>query len=186
MTGLELLKQEMIKRGANKTMTESKTVCMVLDILANAGTVYSDIQEASKQLDNLRKQLDDYRQELNARARELSDLRARRSVEYQELQRAREAFEKERDEAKSYIEKFNASLENMESEEARDRLRTAQVYVNSVDIKTAYDNTAFINWFGAILAGDKTGGIESFKKINPESVYMYKQKRASTERNRRL
>ena len=170
MTGLELLREEMLKRGATKAQTQSKTVAMVLDILANTGTVYSDIASAEEEY----KRLDEHRRSLRSI---ISDLENKRSYDYQILQqekgkladRIREA-EEHFAEMKSYIEQFNAALESMKTEEARDRLRTAQVFVNSIEVKTAYDNTAYINWFGAILAGDKVGGLESFKKINPDAV----------------
>ena len=176
--GLELLREEMLKRGATKAQVESKKVAMALDILANTGTAYSDLAKAEEDY----KLLDARRRSLK---KEIDALEDRRSYEYIVLQleqdkladKTREA-EEHFAEMKSYIEQFNAALESMETEEARDRLRTAQVFVNSIEVKTAYDNTAYINWFGAILAGDKVGGLESFKKINPDAVTAHKQMKA--------
>ena len=46
-------------------------------------------------------------------------------------------------------------------------MRRAQMFVNSVDVETKYDNTAFIVALGAILSDGKIGAIEELRKINP-------------------
>lgn len=178
MTGLELLKQEMLNRGATKAQTESKLVAIVLDILANTGTTYTDLAEAHFDLENTKALKENTEREIVALQAEIQNMKARKSIEYRILRSEQEALEQKKAEAERYIEAFNAALENMETEEARDRLRTAQVFMNSVKIDTCYDNTAFINWFGAILAGEKTGGIEAFRKLEPESIRRHGQMKA--------
>ena len=45
-----MLKQEMLKRGCTKAQTESKLVAIVLDIVAETGTAYTDLREAEQRV----------------------------------------------------------------------------------------------------------------------------------------
>ena len=67
---------------------------------------------------------------------------------------------------KEYIANFYKALFDCDTEEGKDVMRTAQVFINSVNVKTVYDNTAFIIGLAAILSGGKVGAIEELHKLN--------------------
>ena len=73
-------------------------------------------------------------------------------------------------EIEEYITSFCKDLEKLETPEARDRLKLAQLFANSVCVKTAYDNTAYIVCLGALLAGAKVNNVKEIKRINPDIV----------------
>lgn len=134
MTGLEMLKQEMLKRGCTKAQTESKLVAIVLDIVAETGTAYTDLLEAEERMKKIN----------NAEAA----LRKREKA----LEEAKEKF---RAETGDYVEDFKNLLRDCETAKARDALRVAQMFTDSIDIKTAYDNTAYINGLAMLLCGQE-------------------------------
>ena len=152
MTSLDCLREELKRRGMNKTQIESAVVAVVLDIVANSGNKYAEIRKAennaSIKLENLENQI------RNAERR----LRSMR-IEEEELRQRREHFE-------DYIDKFNKGLNECETAEGRDAMRTAQVYINSVDVDTKYDNTAYIIGLASILSNGKISAIEELQKIN--------------------
>ena len=134
MTGLDMLKQEMLKRGCTKAQTESKLVAIVLDIVAETGTAYTDLLEAEERMKKIN----------NAEAA----LRKREKA----LEEAKEKF---RAETGDYVEDFKNLLRDCETAKARDALRVAQMFADSIDIKTAYDNTAYINGLAMLLCGQE-------------------------------
>ena len=158
MTGLELLKEEMRKRGANKAMIESKTLPMVLDIVAETGNVYTDYKEQDDRLE-------EKRLNLNRQSYMLDNRRRRIELDEKDLEESVKAFNEE---AKAYIENFLQELKQCETAEGRDRMRIAQTFVNSVDVNTKYDNTAFIIGLASIMANGSFGAIDELKKINPQ------------------
>ena len=68
---------------------------------------------------------------------------------------------------RDYIDAFNRSLCECETEEGRDSMRKVQFFLNNVNVETKYDNTAYITALGAILANGKSGPIKELKKVNP-------------------
>ena len=164
MTGLELLREEMLKRGLNKQQVESKAVAVILDILANTGDRYTKMQQEEAQATALyRKMMEGYQDAdamLRVRRRELQAVN-------EEIKRAREY----RAECEAYINKFKESLTKCETGEGRDAMRAAQMFVNSVTVDTKYDNTAFIIGLAAILSGAKIEPITELKKINKRLQY---------------
>lgn len=134
MTGFEMLKQEMLKRGCTKAQTESKLVAIVLDIVAETGTVYTDLREAEEQM----KKINNAEAALRKREKALE-----------------EAEEKFRAETGDYVEDFKNLLRDCETAKARDALRVAQMFTDSIDIKTAYDNAAYINGLAMLLCGQE-------------------------------
>lgn len=134
MTGLEMLKQEMLKRGCTKAQTESKLVAIVLDIVAETGTAYTDLREAEERM----KKTNNAEAALRKREKALE-----------------EAEEKFRAETGDYVEDFKNLLRDCETAKARDALRVAQMFTDSIDIKTAYDNTAYINGLAMLLCGQE-------------------------------
>ena len=159
MTGLEVLREEMLKAGATRQQVESKTVALVISCLTHMDyqalfDLEKDIKEAKRKLSDLNLSVEFKRIEL----RELAE----------SCQREEEHIEKSKASLNEYIANFNKSLESMETPEARDRLRTAQLFMNTVNIDTKYDNTAFIVGLGALLNGVSYNPLEELKKINPK------------------
>lgn len=153
MTGLDCLYEELEKRGFKIWQAKnSKMLPAVLDILANTGTLYSDLHEARTQLDILKSQCEGLKNYIHAE-------NVRQALEEKQLRERWEA-------AEHYVERFNASLKACETEEGRDAMRAAQVFVNAVSVDTKYDNTAFIIGLAAILSKNGIGAIDELKKIN--------------------
>lgn len=151
MTGLECLKEEMMRRGCTKSQTESKTVAVVLEIVANGGTIYTDLMEAEKRAEHVKRQYADYYAVLNSTKRELETVR-------NELQAEEVRLSKRQETALEYLKEFERRLMECETPEQRDALRTAQFYINSVRVNSDQNNTAFINGLGKILAGNVIDG----------------------------
>jgi len=154
MTGLELLREELKKRGFNDHNVNGKLVAAVLDILSNTDHVYSDMVKAEQELDAVRK--DVKRKSLEYRKREFY------------LEQAERDFKQARLEVEQYIEKFNAALSECETAEGRDAMRRAQTFVNSVSVNSKYDNTAYIIGLASILTNGGIGPIDKLKKLNPK------------------
>ena len=154
MTGLDCLREELRKRGMSKVQIESKVVAVVLDILANTGTVHADLRDAEIELNEVQDQL----------------RRAKDRLSYYEerLRNNHNTLEREWDEKEAYICKFNEELQHCETPDGRDAMRRAQMFVNSVIVDSKYDNTAFIIGLAAILSNGEIGAIEELKKINPK------------------
>lgn len=154
MTGIECLRQSLLNKGYTRQQTESKVVLGVLEILTECGEQF---HRQDVLLQDIKK--------LEFRKKRIED-----AIEYaQNSQRKeRENLNKIREEIRGYINQFYEALNNCETPEGRDAMRKVQMFVNTVDIDTKYDNTAFIAALGAILAN--VGGIEplkQLKKINP-------------------
>ena len=177
MTGLECLKQEMIKRGCTKTQLESKVVPIILDIIAGSGTKYTDYSNLQIDVDDLyskklslENQIKNLRMEKEDAEHYLDDVK----------KRASDYINSEWHNMQEYIDKFYDALRQCETEEGRDIMRCAQTFVNSVDVDTKYDNTAFIVGLAAILSNGGINGIDELHKINPKippvdpnGLYMY-------------
>ena len=163
MTGLDCLKAEMLKRGFTKQQTESKTVVGVLEILTEANGRYSDmsrLEEEIKQLEYKKYNLEEtsaryerevliYQNNLNSYIQTIKD-------------EADNAYKAQKD----YIDLFFKALDGCETPEARDTLKIAQMFVNTVDVDTKYDNTAYIIGLASILSQGKTAPIDELRKIN--------------------
>lgn len=154
MTGHELLREELKKRGFTANQIDSKVVGGVLDVVAqNPNTTFADIQEAEQELVKLRSE---FERKKGIYERELERIR----IEKQSI--IKSVMEKEQ-----YINDWLEKLSECETAEGRDRMRIAQMFVNSVNVDSKYDNTAFITGLAAILTGGKIGALEEMKKINP-------------------
>lgn len=152
MTGLDYLRDELAKRGLSKTQIESKTAAVVLDVIANTGERYTNLQGEEAHASNRLYALERI---LEVKERELSRL----EFKLNELRR-------EMREYKDYINEFNKSLLECETQEGRDAMKIAQMFVNSVDVDTKYDNTAYIIGLASILSGGKINAIKELKKVN--------------------
>ena len=164
MTGLDCLREEIIKRGGTKQMAESRTAALVLEILSD-GKAYAtrqyDIERMEDELNchKSKAQMEAQNQLVKA------DLKFQRA---EAILQAAEGKEKDFDERIKYIEEFLKALNDCETPEGRDAMRTAQVFVNSVSVDTKYDNTAFIIGLASILSNGKVDGITELKKINTQ------------------
>lgn len=156
MTGLDCLREELKNRGLPKTQIESRGVAMTLDILANSGDHYTKMWQDETELTEKVKAL---KSEKSGLEREVASYE-RKASGY----RSREASE--RLEYMKYIKTFFTALEECETEEGRDALKKAQMFVNTVSVDTKYDNTAFIIGLSAILSNGKVGALSELKKIN--------------------
>lgn len=162
MTGLECLREELKKRGATKSLIESKAVAMTLDIVAQTPDgIYQKTQEAEARLKDLEKQI------ANANYN-------KRCIEAQADEAERQIAELNQDkqdiftEVRDYVVEFNKSLNECETPKGRDLMRAAQMFVDTVDVNTKYDNTAFIIGLSAILSQGEVNAIGELKKINPK------------------
>lgn len=156
MTGLDCLREELKNRGLPKSQIESRGVAMTLDILANSGDHYTKMWQDETELT----------QKIKALTSEKSGLE--REVQFYERKASgyRSRADSEREEYLEYIKAFFTALEECETEEGRDTLKKAQMFVNTVSVDTKYDNTAFIIGLSAILSNGKVGALSELKKIN--------------------
>ena len=126
---------------------------------ANGGIIHNnDINIGSgaySELYNQRRvgESDETRYNANSRRREKERLEAIRCNQDEEFERV-----------DKYIKNFNESLEKMETPEARDALKTAQLFINTIDVQTNQNNTAFISGLAMILCGVRGG--EYPEKLN--------------------
>lgn len=144
MTGLDCLRNELTARGFSKAQVDSKVVAGVLDILSESGTVYTELYEAQK---------------------ELSLVKASTAAEMSNYRREIESTQHNLAVMVSYINNFKEEIKKCETPEARDKMRIAQLFVNSVDVETPQNKTAFIVGLASILADGKIGMLESLQKI---------------------
>lgn len=172
MTGLELLKKEMINRGCNKAQCDSKAVLIVLEILANdADGKYVDLAGVESEINKKKSELNKLMSET-----QLFEERKKHAKQEYELMEKNVYSKKlqKLQETDNYIKRFLEALEQAETPEARDRLRIAQTYINSVNIDSKYDNTAFIIGLSALLSGVQINPLRELKKINPKLMNEYR------------
>ena len=158
MTRLECFREELMKNGLNRAQAESKAATVALEILLQRQQEYSDQERLVKENNGL-----------------INEIEARKKYII-ELQRVKERTEAEINlfvgmrlkPIQEYLDKFFEALNAAETPEARDALRVAQMFVNSVDVNTKYDNTSFIIGLASILSRWNTGAIEQLHAINPK------------------
>lgn len=142
ITTLEELREAMYKRGMTKASCNTRAVAVAFDIMTECGHISADIVASENIIKEKQKEiasLDFYYERKKKQWTREEQQAIRESVK---LQREREAFQKD--------------LESCETPEARDAMRLARVFKDSIRIDTKYDNTAYINQLGAILSlGDK-------------------------------
>ena len=161
MTGLDCLREEMERRGCTKSQIESKTAAIVLDILTEDRAKYAE------QVDNENistERLAKLNNEIRTAERVLSGYK--HNIESMKMRY--DGIVKKAEEAQAYIDKFNDALKDCETAEGRDAMRRAQVFINTVNVDSKYDNTAYIIALGAILSDGAYGPIDELKKINPK------------------
>ena len=151
MTGKELLFKELRERGLTDQQIKSKAVAVVLDVIANDGT---DRYLKAKEID------DEIVKKKIAMATATVEIGQRKWMVEQDIQvlmERRDNLEKNikamKAEFDEYVAEFEKSLEAMETPEQRDRLRAAQIFINSVEVQTNQNNTAYIHALALLLSG---------------------------------
>ena len=167
MTGRQIFITEMQKRGMTNQQINSKVLAVALDILSdNEDLIFEMVKD-----------LEDKVVELKSEIRRYEEMATKAETEYLEKKKQFNDFETAltnsalqiwRDSA-TYIAEWLESLKNCETAEGRDLMRKAQVFINSTDVNTKYDNTAYIIGLASILSGDTNSSpIAQLKKINPK------------------
>lgn len=160
---LDKVKEIIIERGFTKQQAESKVVPIVYDIFygGNYAVTAREKEDTLKKLDN----------EIDAKYELISSLYDKIEQKDDDLEKAREdyysVFNERYKETLDYMKDVKRELEHCETEEARDRFRLAQMFINSVEIDTKYDNTAFIIGLSSLLSGCQISVVDEMKKINP-------------------
>lgn len=113
----EEMQSEMIKRGATRQTTNGVTARMCYDILSGAGTVFEDIPKAEKDLDEIKRECE---RERRFRSRDLEALKERERT----------------------LRELSATLQEAETPEARDKLRLAEYYKQTLQTERDKDFTA--------------------------------------------
>lgn len=156
---LQELRGKLYEQGLFKQSVESKAVTMAYGIMTGTETTAADIAENEILLRKTKTAISDCE-------RELSYKRWNFEREKEDIEKYKQSFDKKRQEIEGYISEFCKKLEQCETAEARDAMRIAQMYINSVEVETKYDNTAFIVGLAAILTGKTMEPVEELKKIN--------------------
>ena len=159
MNGLDCLREELKGRGLSQTQIESKAVAVVLDIVSNSGDKYTKMWKEEHGITQKLKDLQNYLYSVN------------KEVEFErglivKLENERKEALNHRNHCEDYIDDFNNSLKQCETKEGRDAMRIAQMFVNTVNVDTKYDNTAFIIGLATILSKGEINGIKELAKIN--------------------
>lgn len=163
MTGLELFEQEMRTRGCTESQIKSKAVAIALDIISqNKNKYFEDIRGIEKEIQSLRGEIACYRSEVEHQ-KSLYEYEKKRLDECRAKQK--EFFDDEYNKISEYVKAFYLALEDMETPEQRDALKTAQIFVNSVEINSKYDNTAFIDGLAAILSKGQGAELRELRKV---------------------
>lgn len=151
---LQELRGKLYEQGLFKQSVESKAVTMAYGIMTGTETTAAEIAENEALLRKTKSEIQKAESGLYYRQRRFED--------------EKEKYLKEKAIAEKHIDEFYDALTKCETEEARDALRIAQMYANSIDVRTAYDNTAYIVGLAAILTGKKIDPELELKKINPK------------------
>lgn len=179
MNGIDCLKAEMVKRGCTKNQIESKIVPVVLDIIANAEdkTVFTDLFDAEKRIESLKSEISDLEKELMREQSRLdginSEIEGKLPIVKTMREKRIDGIISANEEIRKYCDHFKEWVSSCETPEGRDQIKKLQLFVDSVEIKTAYDNTAFIKGVAEILSSNSiTGDIPEYglKKVNPTEI----------------
>lgn len=153
-TGLECLREELLKRGYNKAQAEAKVVEGVLQIIANDETgIYTRLDKAREEYEACIAKLEASTLEL---ARVNADLDEAREHGVKLDWKRERLLAEERAELQARLDEANKlknALEQRETPEARDALRQAEFFIVETKVETTANNTAFIQGLAMILAG---------------------------------
>lgn len=159
MTGLDCLRDEMEKRGLGKQQINSKIVAVVLDIVSQSGNKYTGMWKDENEASKRKSDLDGAIRLLERRQKNLV-------IDIEKARRNLGECETRKREIEEYVKKLCNAIDNCDTQEGRDTMRLAQMFVNSVDVDTKYDNTAYIIGLAAILSKGGINAIDELRKIN--------------------
>lgn len=172
----DLVANKLMEMGASKQQTEAKIAKMVFQLCANDEEVLKLFKE-KEMLEEIKEEEDFLKHEVNR----LESYRLDTKKAWYEMEnKLKEVKEKLKElpslddidnflRTQKYIDDFNEELKNQETKEARDKLRTAQLFMNTVEVKTPQNNTYFIGGLASILSGvefTKIPKLEKVKKID--------------------
>ena len=154
MLTYEQLKEEMKKRGCNLQQVESRLTRIILDILTENGTTLTDAFDVEKKA--------------QTKMNEAGEMEARVLRRENSLKEQKEELLKKQERIWQYISDFQKALGECETKEGRDMMRRAQVFINTVNIETSQNNTAFIEALGRIMSEGEVGSLKAFEQITAE------------------
>ena len=153
MTGLECLREEILKRGGNKAQAEAKVVQMVLEIIAQDDThIYTDLAEAKKELQRVKTELDWANRKLEQLQPLLKDALDKEKEMRVEHDIRVECKLKQLEEERAKVKEFEGTLMQCETPGARDAVRCARLFMANTRVSTSQNNTAFISGLAQVLA----------------------------------
>lgn len=159
---MERLREELLKLGYTKTQVNSQVVHGVLSIVAK-NSEYLDIAEIEKAKKFQQTKLADLEWSVSCEKEKIEELKKKREMLIEHIDKI---FDEMCGVSVEYIKKFLDTIKECETPEGRDAIRVAQMFVNSVQVDTKYDNTAFIIGLSSILSNWNTGAIDELRKIN--------------------
>lgn len=174
MTGLELLKEELLKKGHSKTKLDRDTK-LIRDIV----TILAKDEEqhiALNFIEVTREKQKEKEQSLKAREIDLSNRACKlinREMEFREIKRDAEIEVRN---ATVRLEELKREIEELENKKVKlsdcksefeYRLILFEAFKESIEVRSVYDNTAFIYAAGAILGG------ESLPEFTPDHSDKY-------------
>ena len=163
MTGREILNQKLKAKGLTETQINSKAVEMTIAVFAEEtdGTNYSAlIQDAIQEYRVAKNNADAEARRYSAKEESLSNERRANSAREQDLIKSANGIKN----LLIDLEKVYDEILELETAEQRDRTRTARFFMDSVNVNTVYDNTAYIKGLSAILSGKEIPADEQSEK----------------------
>lgn len=164
----ELCKEWMLSHKYSDAQANSKAVTGAMDFVAykfaNGENWYTQFEKDRKTFAELKGYIQYFQGEKERLHGEISDLEQRRHS----------LVDARINEIIGYIEEFNKAIQECETPEARDRLKMLQMFVNTVEVDTKYDNTAFINGIASILSG-VSASVDKLQKVTADE---FAQKKA--------
>lgn len=175
MNSIETYRDAMINAGITKQMAESKTAMIALSVLSNNPDLIKvyDIEQIIR--DTERKAVQALR-----RYDCLTDMVERLESKYGSIKaniEASEIYQRTEnmcDRMNEYLDRFFESINNCETKEGRDAIKAAQMFVNTVEVNSKYDNTAFIAGMAAILSRTPSMSLDRLEKVN-HKIEAYKK-----------
>lgn len=157
----EVVKETLMNNGLNHSQANSRAAKVTYAICSKNPDLLK-LFDTEKEIDKAEKRLNEIKQEIEDKTQELTKKKEiNKNVE--------DKAQKTLDKVKDYIDNFNKAVKECETAEGRDTLKVAQMFVNSVEIQNAQNNTAFINGLACILSNGKSGFLfGGFKRITPD------------------
>ena len=159
MRGIEVLKEELKKRGAKGGQLETPVIDWMLEILSGESGI-----DARTCLDELKEKYKLKIAEYQKEREKACDLQGEYILKINSLSNIDERikdFEQKKEELEEQRKEFESLLENFSTYEAADRYRLACIYENKC-LKMALDNKAmltFMRKYGDILSGNTDSNI---------------------------